>query len=178
MSNLPIDAALQVIEENRAKLIDIVNKNMDALRQRVIVGETADGCDNLAAMEREYPLISPPTLFKGTKPTAVVFIGEKVPVKTWRKAYTVILKRCVSNKVNLDALMSLRNRISGRKRMVLSDTPDEMNVPIALADGLYAEAYFDTEWLLRILTKQILDVIRYDYSGISVTVIENRRYRR
>lgn len=177
MNNTSIDIALRSIEESRSELLDIVNKNMDALKQRVLDGEIAGDLDGQIGHEYEYSLNTPPALFKGTKPTAVIFDSDRVPVNTWRKAYIEILKRCASEQANHDALMNLRNRISGRKRTILSDKPTEMNVPVMLSGGLYAEAYFDTEWLIRILTRQILDAIHYDYSRISVAVIIRRRGR-
>jgi hypothetical protein len=70
--------------------------------------------------------------------------------------------------------MSLRHRVSGRKREVISDCPDGMNIPIKLSEELYAEAYFDTEALVHTLTRRIFDAIRYDYSGITVAIIDRR----
>lgn len=70
--------------------------------------------------------------------------------------------------------MGLRNRIGSRKRVILSDVPGGMNKPVMIAGELYAESYFDTEWLMRMLV-QILDAARYDYSGIAIAVGAERR---
>jgi len=164
MSSPVSEATLRDIESLRSQLHDVVDKKIDDLKQTLISGKTED---------REYPLSAPPSLFKGTKPTAVIFAGARVEVKTWREAYTGILRRCYASKP--EALMYLRNRVSGRKRTILSDKPDGMNAPIKLADDLFAEAYFDTEWLVRILTIEILGAAGYDYSGISVLVKNGKR---
>ena len=122
-------------------------------------------------------LVSPPALFKGTKPTAVFYGEEKVPVKTWFNVYSLILRRCAEDQEKRDALLYLCNKISGRKRVILSDTPDGMNRPVEVTDGVFAEGFFDTEWLVRILTTELLDNVRYDYSGISVSVMESKKRR-
>ena len=119
------------------------------------------------ASEREYPLSTKPWLFRGTKPSAVIINGKRMPAHTWRDAYHLILRCCDMEKH--EALMGLRNKIAGRKRVFLSDKPDGMDVPIKLTEALYVEAYFDTEYLVRTL-KLILDAAGYDYSDISVIV--------
>ena len=71
--------------------------------------------------------------------------------------------------------MYLRGKISGRQRVFLSGKPEGMNVPIKIAEELYAEGYFDTELLIRVLTTKILAAARYDYSGIFVLVVPAKR---
>ena len=166
------EAEIRTIEEHRTLLINMVNEKMDALVQAVENGET----DGASTKEYEYPLSSDPKYFKGTKPTALIINGERIAVKTWRKVYTEVLTHANANPQVHEKLMQLRNKIAGRKRTMLSDKPDGMNVPIMLSEGLYAEAYFDTEWLLRALFEQILKYTPYDYTGLSVFVIPNKRY--
>jgi len=50
-----------------------------------------------------------------------------------------------------------------------------MNCPVEIANGVFVESFFDTEWLVRILTTEILDAVCYDYSGISVSVVKSKR---
>ena len=130
---------------------------------------------SLRPPKKIYRLCALPVTLKGTKPTAVFFGAEKAEVKTWRAVYTAVLRRCAAGSDKLAALMELRNKISGRRRVILSDKPDGMDTPIEIAEGLYAEVYFDTDWLLRILTREILDAVHYDYSGISVAVRNERK---
>lgn len=159
------ETVLQEIEELRVELIGKVNANMDALIQRIQgVGE-----DDGAVSEYEYPLGAASSLLKGTKPTAVIFGGERVEATTWKKVYTEILRRCSADEKTHDMLMDLRGKIGGRKRMVLSDQPGGMNKPVLISEGLYAESFFDTEWTLRMLV-QILDAVHFDYSVITIAV--------
>ena len=71
-----------------------------------------------------------------------------------------------------DRLHRLCNKVSGRDRVLLSESPDGMNSPICFADGMYFESKFDTETLLHVITKRILDPIGYDYSGIRLKVYD------
>jgi len=169
------EAILLKLEEGREQLLTFVNTSIDALIDNVKNGESiVDGQSVIT--DTVYPLGITPALFKGTKPTAIFFGKEKVEVKTWRKVYTLILQRCAAVPEKRDALMYLRGKISGRDRFFLSDKPDGMNVPIKIAEELYAEGYFDTEWLLKVLTADFLDVVRYDYSNISVSVVAGKRW--
>ena len=155
---------LKEIEKYRAELHAIVDAQMDSLIGR-LNGETTGG--NPPA-EYEVTLYSNPSMLKGTKPAAVIFGDERVRVIKWREVYTEILRRCDREKHS--DLLYLRNRVAGRARMVISDKPDGMNVPVMLSEDLFVEAYFDTEQLLRTLVTRILDVVRFDYSGIKIAV--------
>jgi len=168
------EIALSEIEAVRAQLLGMVNDRIDSLIAKIKNGEAIDN-NTLSAVEIVYPLSIEPALFKGTKPTAVHFDDEKIPVKTWRKAYTLILQQCTDIPEKREALMSLRNKISGRTRIILSDKADGMSRPIEIADDVFVESFFDTEWLVRILTREILDVVRYDYSSISISVVKRKR---
>ena len=159
------DAALRNIEALRAELHNVVDTAIDALKQTVLGGQT----EAAAPFEHEYPLCIVPSLFKGKKPAAIIFGGNRVAVKTWRQVYTEILRRCDIEKH--DTLLLLRNKIAGRKRMILSDRGDGMGFPVQLSDVLFAEADFDTEWLMRVL-KQILEAANYNYSDINIVVRE------
>jgi len=175
MSDYSKDDALLELEKYRERLLSGVNTAIDALAAQL---ENDDaGIDGELPDEIVYPLTVTPSLFKGRKPTAVFFGDERVSVKTWRAAYTEILRRCVAEPDKHAALMELRNRIHVRTRTILSDKPDGMNVPIKLADDLFIEADFDTEWLVRTLTTEILDAVKYDYNNISFAVISGRRRR-
>lgn len=67
-------------------------------------------------------------------------------------------------------LMNIRGSVAGRTRFILSDSPSEMNVPLKIDEELYFEGKFDSEYLMKMLTKRVLDRIGYDYSGIVVTL--------
>ena len=44
-------------------------------------------------------------------------------------------------------------------------------MPLKIADGLYFEGYFDTEFLFKQLT-QALELAKYDYTGLAVELRE------
>ena len=169
--------ALSELEKARGQITDIFNTAISKINDLIIRIENGEPIDEetSADIETLYPLSVSPSLFKGTKPTAIFFGDEKAPVKTWRNVYTFILQRCAGIPEKREMLISLCNKISGRTRVILSDKPDGMDFPIKITDGVFVEGDFDTEWLIRILTTEILDVVRYDYSGISVSVVKNKR---
>ena len=65
----------------------------------------------------------------------------------------------------------------GRARTYLSDKPNGMDAPVEIAEGLYAEAYLDTEWLMKVLTVEMLHHARYDFSDISVSVVPRKIHK-
>jgi len=149
------------LEALRTELHSIIDSNVDVLMQRIL----SDPSGTSPPPEYEYPFSTAPSLFKGRKPTAVIINGSRIAVKTWRQVYTEILRHCDAEKH--DTLLLLRNKIAGRERVILSDRDEGMDFPIQLSDELFAEAKFDTEWLMRIL-KQILDAAGCDYRKISI----------
>ena len=169
------DIILAELESVRVKMLDVVNNRINDLIARIESGEPLE--DEVSPVETVYPLSTTPSLFKNTKPTAVYFGEEKVPVKTWFNVYTLILRRCAEDQERREAFLYLCNKILGRKRVILSDKPDGMNRPTEVAEGVYAEGFFDTEWLIRILTTQLLDNVGYDYSDISVSFTESKKRR-
>ena len=171
------DDVLLELENTRELIVGRITARIDALIYRVKSGEPLDDEGDGSVIEALYPLSITPGMFKGTKPTAVFFGDEKVEVKKWRETYSLILRRCAEIPEKRDALLYLRNKISGRKRTVLSDKPDGMDCPIEIADGIFVESFFDTEWLIKTLTVELLDVVRYDYSDISVSVVPNKKRR-
>jgi hypothetical protein len=170
MNKLSKEAAVVELNIIREHMLSVINRTIDTLINRLENGDKKD--DGELPLETICPLNFTPSYFKGTKPTAVIFGDERIPVKTWRTVYALILERCYQSKHA--ELMNARNKINGRKRKILSDKPDGMDVPIAISEGLYAEADFDTEWLLRMLI-HIMNAVRYDYNGISVSIKNARR---
>ena len=117
------------------------------------------------------PLYAGPGIFKGEKPTGVLFgASDRVDVGTWKKVFHEILCRCDADPEKHVALMNLRGKVSGRERFLLSKEPLGMRSPLKIADNLYTETHYDTETLLRILMTRILAAVGYDYSHISVAI--------
>lgn len=123
--------------------------------------------------ERVYPLSTEPAIFKGKKPTGVLFEeNDRVNVGTWKMVFKEILQRCNADPEKHVALMNLRGKISGRERVLLSNKPKPgtMRSPLQIDENLYVETHYDTETLLRILTTRILNPVDYDYSKISIAI--------
>lgn len=156
------------LENLRRQLIRKVNHEINVLVNKLEQGGTEGETSPLT--ETMYLLTALPPSLKGSKPTAVFFGEERVLVKTWRGVYSEISSRCASESATLSVLMELRGKVAGRARVILSDKPDGMGSPVMLAENLYAEAYFDTDMLLKVMTEKILNAAGYDYSNISIAV--------
>ena len=120
--------------------------------------------------EQTYPLVAPSYLFVGRKPIAVLFDKERVDVNSWREVYTVILKRCNADPRHREVLMYLRNKVSGRCRVFLSDTSDGMTRPVQIDDSLFAEGHYGAATLMHILVNHILIPIHCDCTKISIVL--------
>lgn len=121
--------------------------------------------------ESIYPLSIGTGIFKGKRPTGVIFPnGERVESPTWKKVMEEILKDCCKDQTKLQLLLNLRGKILGRNRVLLGSETGKMRSPIKIDDALYVETHYDAETLLRILTTRILDEVGYDYSRIQIAV--------
>ena len=118
--------------------------------------------------EQTCSLYTSPYHFVGTKPTAVIFGKERVDVKTWREVAGVILSRC--NEQRHDELMYLRNKVSGKVRVIFSDSSDGMRRPLKIADEMYLETHYGSQTLMYILVDLILKYTGFDYSDINITI--------
>lgn len=121
--------------------------------------------------ESIYPLNAGTGIFKGKKPTGVIFAdGSRVDVPTWKRAAEEILLNCNSDAERHRKLMDLRGKLLGRDRVFLGSEEGRMRSPVRIDRALYVETHYDTETLLRILTTRILAAVEYDYSGIRIAV--------
>lgn len=156
-------AVTQELEQNLARLILEMEREDPEDRQ-----EQRD-LSNL--IEEIYPLAKNPSFFKGRRPVAVIFPdGTRVRAPSWKSVVEAVLKDCDRDEDRHAALMSLRNRVYGSSRIILGDSAEEMQSPIALNPEMYVEAHYDVQSLLRITLTRILSVVGYDYSGIQVAV--------
>lgn len=107
--------------------------------------------------------------FKGRKPLEITLPnGESIQVKKWKNVFETILKDCNSNPQNHDTLMSMRNKVYGRDRIIVSDTSEQMDAPIKVDDELFVESKFDTETLFNVLKQRILPALDYDESKVLI----------
>ncbi len=144
-----------------------IRASLDVLCQSIDrIIQDSNPPDNIQSI---YPFTMNSSFFKGKSVAAVILPdGMRIDTPTWLKFIEVIMKDCKEDKC--DALMSLRNRVMGRNRVLLGDNPELMRKPIKIDEELFVEGHYDTETLINIVKKRILDVVGYDYSGIRVVI--------
>jgi len=120
--------------------------------------------------EHAYPFTADTNIFIGKKPAVVLFGEERVEADNWRKVYAAIMARCNADAKCHENLMNLRDKITGRDRVLLSRSPDGMRRPLKIDEDMYAEAMYGTGTLLYILRDRILAPAHFDYSGISIVL--------
>lgn len=163
---------IKELEAMRKRMIQEINTEFDLLIERAISEElTMEVPSAEEAYESVYPLTAGSRIFKGTKPTSVIFPdNSQVYVSTWKQVVSTIMAQCLKSSDNKTKLLTLSNSISGRKRKLLAKIDTDMRSPLKLCDNLYMESHYDTETLLNVLTNRILDAIQYDYSSIQISI--------
>ena len=159
---------IREIHNTRDEIIDQVNMAFEELAERLINGAEPKEIRHRKHYESEYRLTSNPAIFKGKKPTMVVIGGKRIEVRTWKMIVAEIMNHCNKDAEKHVELMNLRGKISGRERVILGKTGDEMRSPLMIDENLYLETHYDTETLLRTLMTRILDVIGYNYNDIII----------
>ena len=121
--------------------------------------------------EIRYPLNVGAGIFKGKRPTGVIFAdGRRTENPTWKSVAEELLKDCCKDSDQRQALMDLRGKVLGRNRVLLGSETGKMRSPVKIDEALYIETHYDAETLMRILTTRILDMVGYDYSKIRIAV--------
>ena len=163
---------IKELEAMRKRMVQEINTEFDLLIERAISeGLTVDSPPSPEPYESLYSLTAGSKIFKGTKPTSVIFEDNSCAlVSTWKQVVSVIMDRCLKNESNRRRLTELCGKISGRKRSLLARTGGDMRSPMKLCDDLFMETHYDTETLLNVLTNRILGAIGYDYSDIKITI--------
>lgn len=167
---------IQELSALRASLQELCEKTDQIIEQCRVDGSVAQQSQENAPgrtheFESVYPLNRESGFFKGRSPVAVIFPdGVRIETPTWKKLTEVVMKRCNDDAGKHAALMGLRNHIHGRSRQILGNSSAGMRSHIKIDRGLYMEAHYDTESLLKIMKLRILDAVDYDYSGIQVAV--------
>lgn len=158
---------IEMVEQIRKELIQIVNRKCDAMLQIYQNGSQGAYSEN-RVMENKLAWIALATL-KGKKPIGLKFTsGESVETPTWKSVVQTIMQHCNSQPDMHERLMQLSGKVAGRQRIILGKSAEEMDVPIRIDEGLYFEGKFDTEALLTMMTKKVLEPIGYDYSQIII----------
>lgn len=165
------ESIVEEIEKVRREMHEMVDRECDSFLLYLSSDEPEAFRRERPHIERTLPLYAHPSMFKRQKPVSVIFEdGHTVEVRTWKNAVVTILKECNNDPVMHQRLMDLRGRISGRQRAILSDTPDGMDVPLKVDDGIYMEGKYDAETMMHVLTNRIFRAIDFDYSGIKITM--------
>ena len=121
--------------------------------------------------ESIYPLNTGTGIYKGKRPTGIIFAnGKRVETPTWKRVREEILKDCCKSPEKYRAMMDLRGKVQGRNRVLIGSETGKMRSPVKIDEALYVETHYDTETLLRILTTRILNEVGYDYSKIKIAV--------
>ena len=163
---------IKEMEAMRKRMIQEINTEFDLLIERAVCeGFTLEVSSVQEDYESIYPLIVGSKIFKGTKPTGVIFPNNTpIYVSTWKQVVSTIMSQCLKVNNNKAKLIALSNSITGRKRKILAKVGTDMRSPLKLCDDLYMESHYDTETLLNVLTNRILDAIQYDYSDIQISI--------
>lgn len=161
------------LENMRKRILQEINTEFDILIEQM--SSASAGTELTPApppYEITYPLTAGGKLFKGKKPSCLIFGNEEpIHIFTWRQLVETVMSRCVKDNTYREKLYSLCGNVSGKKRTLLASAPEGMRSPLEIADRLYLETHYDTETLISILITKILIPIGYDYKSISVTVI-------
>ena len=146
-------------------MLEKIEENEENSPLGILTEETRGDYENI------YPLAAEPSIFKGQKPTGLIFgENDRVDVSSWKMVVEKIMKRCDADPEKHAMLMDLRGKVSGRNRVLLAKEIGKMRSPVKIAENLYVETHYDTETLLRILTTRILRVVGYDYTRINVAL--------
>ena len=158
----------QLIEELREEMLQLVNTKCDALLQMYRSG--GEMRTDMKDTIRESSLITvSPAELKGKRPLAVQFApGEWIETPTWRKVAQRILQTYNEQPDIHERFMEMCGKVAGRWRTILGSSPEEMDVPIKVDEELYFEGKFDTEAMLNMLEKKVLEPAGVDYSSIKI----------
>ncbi len=159
---------VRLLEQERQRL----HRTLDAQYDKFVREVLTDGHPELVPEgECLWSLEDSLRRFKGTKVTGILFRnGQILPVRSWKETAVELLRECNTDPIMHDRLMALRNILGGRFRCLLSSEADIMSTPLQIEEGLYLEGKLDTEFLLKTVTKEIMDRIGYDYSRIGILI--------
>ena len=153
---------MQELNSIRATL-DVLCQSVDKM---ILICQSSEQVESIESI---FPFTMDSSFFKGKSVAAVILPdGMRVDTATWLKFIEIIMKDCEKKK--RDELMSLRDRVLGRNRVLLGSSSETMRTAIKIDEKLYFEGHYDTETLIKIVKTRILDVVGYDYIGIKVVI--------
>lgn len=158
---------LVLIESAREAMHLAINEKCDLLVNAINNGVDIKSSEKM--LSAVLPLNRESSYFKSKKPIRTdLGNGRIITTPTWKSVAETILKDCNSVDDRHKELMCLRNRVLGRNRVILSDKPNDMQIPIKIDEDLFFEAKYDTQTLMNVLKNRILDPAGYDYSSIRI----------
>ena len=158
------------VEKIREELHETVDREIDNFLLRLENGELLE---SKSGLEREIPLSAMPAYFKGKKPVAVLYPdGAEAAAPTWKKAAVHLLQHCAEEPEMLERLKEMQGKVFGRNRLLFGSDGNGMDSPLEFYPGMFLESKFDTETLLKVITKRIFDAVGYDYGGIRLRVAD------
>lgn len=165
---------IQELQKLREELIREIDEKFDWIIDEV-KKESVPSRQKESRKPRNYEIIYPLNvgagIFKGKRPTGVIFAdGRRTENPTWKSVAEELLKDCCKDSDQRQALMDLRGKVLGRNRVLLGSETGKMRSPVKIDEALYIETHYDAETLMRILTTRILDMVGYDYSKIRIAV--------
>lgn len=160
------DAVVAMLAAARKDIIRLCNSMIEAAIKTLSTDNTT-----FLPFEADIMLYGNYGFFKGKKPVAVLFSEEnEVPVQTWKHVVKAILAESVEHQDVREFVETYKDRIAGKSRVLLSSTPNSMDSPIEITDGLFFETKFDTETLLYSLCERVLVPSGYDITNIRIRV--------
>jgi len=126
---------LQELKRIHGQTIDLEAATSELIRKMENNTATAQW-QRTEEYEVVYPITMNPAVFKGKKPTAVIFGSERVSVSSWQKAVKEIMYRCSADSEHRKRLVNLRDKISGRERLILSAKKSGMRRPFEIGSRL------------------------------------------
>lgn len=158
------------MEQLREELHAIVDQKINDFLACLASGESR------VKTEIELPITVLPAYFKGKKPVSIIYPdGSEVYADKWKKVAFHLLHQCAEDECMRDRLHSISGKVYGRDRKLLSDNGNDMDVPLEFYPGMFFEAKFDTESLIKVITSRIFLPIGYNYEGIRLKVIDPQR---
>lgn len=158
--------SMQEIEQSRVQMHQLIDREYDLFLQKLL-----DGIDEQSGnpLFSYTSIAADPASLKGRKPLSLILPdGRELETHTWRQVVSGVLWHCNEDPVIHHRLMQMRDRVSGKQRIILGASPESMDVPLKLDDGLYMECKYDTETLLRVLRDRVLKDAGCDCSGFVI----------
>lgn len=158
---------IKMIREKQNQLVTMINTTFDEIVKEVELVQTTKK-NYEEEYESLYPLTNT-TGFKGKKVIAVKIGERRIITSTWKIAVATILQEVLKDETMKKRIMILRDKLLGRVRKRISETPESMRSPLKLCEDLYIETHYDTETLMNLLL-QVLDEIKYNYNHIQIVI--------